>query len=118
MIGRELDDAVAQADLLGPLAGGGQENLRRGGMGVLLEEVVLDLPGVVVAEPVSQFDLVQGVLEELVFAALVPRPGELVLIEDPELHRVPPSDPGVSRPSIPASMQKRLPEQSLRLLAG
>ena len=33
---------------------------------VLLEEVVLDLPGVVVAEPVGQLDLVERVLDQLV----------------------------------------------------
>jgi hypothetical protein len=52
--------------------------------------VVLDLPGVVVAEAVGQLDLHERVLEEPVLAARFPRAGELVLVEDPELHGRPP----------------------------
>ena len=66
--------------------GAAARNFRRGGVGVLLEEVMLDLPGVVDAEPVAQLDLVEGVLEQLGLAALVPGPRELVLIEDAEAH--------------------------------
>ena len=54
MVGGQLEDAVAQADVLGALAGGGEEDLRRRGVRVFLQEVVLDLPGVVVAEPVGE----------------------------------------------------------------
>ncbi len=57
MVGGELDDAVAEADLLGALAGGGEENLGLRGVGVFLQEVVLDLPGIVIAQFVRQFDL-------------------------------------------------------------
>ena len=53
---------------------------------VLLEEVVLDLPRVVVAEPVGELDLVEAVLEQLVLAVVGPRARELVLVEDPEPH--------------------------------
>jgi hypothetical protein len=88
---RQLDDPVSQTDLLRPLARGGEEHFRGGGVGVLLEEVVLDLPGVVVAEPVGQLDLRQRVLEEIVLTALRPWPWELVLVEYPEPHCVPPS---------------------------
>jgi len=49
-------------------------------VGVLLEEVVLDLPRVVDAEPVGQLDLAEGVLEELELAAFRPRARELVLV--------------------------------------
>ena len=63
--GRRLDDAVAEADVLGPLRHGGQEHLGRAGVAVLLQEVVLDLPHVVEAEPVGQLDLLEGVLEQL-----------------------------------------------------
>ena len=45
--------------LLRALARRGEEHLGRRGVRVLLEEVVLDLPGVVVAEPVGQLDLVE-----------------------------------------------------------
>jgi hypothetical protein len=83
----ELDDSVREANATGALARGGEEDLGRRGVGVLLEEVMLDLPRVVVAEPVGELDLVERVVQQLVFASLVPRPGELVLVEDPELHR-------------------------------
>ena len=55
----ELDDAVGQTDLLGPLTGRRKKNLRGGGMGILLEKMVLHLPGVVVAEAVGEFDLIK-----------------------------------------------------------
>jgi hypothetical protein len=86
VVRRELDDAVAEADALRALAGGGEEHLGGGGVAVLLHEVVLDLPGVVVAEPVGQLDLVEGVVEEPVLGVDVPRPWQLVLVEDPEPH--------------------------------
>ena len=84
--GRHQDDAVAQADALGPLGGGGEEDLGRRGMRVLLEEMVLDFPGVVDAEPIGQLDLGQRILEELLLAALDPRARQLMLVEDAELH--------------------------------
>src|SRR5258708_4460233 len=44
VVGDHLADAVADADALGQRRAGGQEHLGRGGMRVLLQEVVLDLP--------------------------------------------------------------------------
>ena len=64
VVGRQLHDAVAEADVLRPLAGGGEEHLGRRRVAVLLEEVVLHLPRVVVAEPVGELDLVEPVLEQ------------------------------------------------------
>src|SRR5690606_18357688 len=61
--------------------------------------VVLDLPDVVEAELVRELDLLERVLEQPVLAVLVPRPWELVLVEDPELHVSPPR---VWRPSAPS----------------
>ena len=55
-------------------------------MRVFLEKMMLDLPGVVVAELVGQLDLDQRVLEELVFRMFRPGSGELVLVEDSEFH--------------------------------
>ncbi len=77
---------MAEANGLGTLTGGGEEHLGRGGVAVLFEEVMLDLPSVVDAEPIGQLDLGQRVLEQLQLGAVVPGPGELVLIEDAELH--------------------------------
>ena len=86
VVGGELDDPVAEADPLRALACGAEEHLGRRAVRVLLEEVVLDLPRVVVAQPVGQLDLVEAVLEELVLGVLRPRAGQLVLVEDPEPH--------------------------------
>ena len=83
---RHQHDAVAEPDLLGALRAGGEEDLRRRGVRVLLEEVVLDLPGVVDAELVGELDLVERVLEQPLLVALVPRPRQLVLVEDAEFH--------------------------------
>ena len=47
----------------------GQEEWR-----ILLEEVVFDFPGVFDAELVGQFDLGEGVLEELQLLAVIPWP--------------------------------------------
>ena len=55
-------------------------------MRVLLEEVVLDLPDVVEAQPVRELDLLKGVVQQLCLAVPGPRPGELMLVEDPEAH--------------------------------
>src|SRR5271157_265263 len=87
MVCRELDDPVREADLLRALARRGEKYLGSRRMGVFLEEVMLDFPGEVVAQAVRQFDLCEGVVEELVFALLPPRPRQLMLVEDAELHR-------------------------------
>ena len=83
----ELDDAVAEPDAARPLAGRAQEDLGCRRVRVLLEEVVLDHPGVVIAQAIGQLDLSQGVLKDLVLAAGRPRPRQLVLVEDAESHR-------------------------------
>jgi len=77
---------VPETNPLGALGGRGQEDLGRRGVGVLLEEVVLDFPRVVDAEPVGQLDLAEGVLEELELAAFRPRARKLMLVEDAEAH--------------------------------
>ena len=61
-VGGELHDAMAQPDVLGALAGGAEEHLGRRRVRILLQEVVLDLPCVVVAKPIGQFDLRQRIL--------------------------------------------------------
>ena len=84
--GRGEDDPVAEADVLRALAAGGQEDLGRRRVAVLLEEVVFHLPHVLDAEAVGQLHLLQRVLDEAVLAVRLPRPPHLVLVEDPELH--------------------------------
>ena len=88
---------MAQPDPRCALADGGEEYLRCRAVAVLLEEVVFDLPHVVVSQPIGQLHLVEGVLEEPVLVAVGPRPGHLVLVEDSELHRTGPYGPGPDR---------------------
>ena len=84
--GRRLNDAVAEADVLGALADGGQEHLRGAGVGVLLKKVVFHLPDVLDAELVGQFALLQGVLEQRQFRLAGPRPGQLMFVKYAESH--------------------------------
>src|SRR5437763_8788179 len=86
MIGRELKDAVAQAYPLRPLAGGGQKDLGRRGMGIFLQEMVFDLPGVIVAKAIGQFELVECMVIEPPFVIRTPWARQLHFIEDAELH--------------------------------
>src|ERR1041384_2751213 len=58
-------------------------------MGIFFREVVLDLPGIVVTQPIGERDLFERVLQQLVFAALVPWPRQLVLVEHAEFHARP-----------------------------
>ena len=85
--GGQLHDAVGEADLFGALARGTEKHLGGGRMRILFEKVVLDLPGIVVAEPVGQFELVERVVIEPQLAARLPRARQLQLIKDAELHR-------------------------------
>jgi hypothetical protein len=64
--------------------------------------MMLDHPGVVVAELVGQFELRQRVLEELVFAVCSPGAGQLQLVENTELHcsGPPVTLPAADRPII------------------
>ena len=81
-----LADAVAEANALRARGGGGEEHFRRGGMRVFVEEVMLDLPGVVVAEPVGELDLGERLVEQAALVARSPRLGELHFVEDAEFH--------------------------------
>ncbi len=84
---RQLHDAVREPDVLGALARGTEKHLGGRRMRIFFEKMVLDLPGIVVAEPVGQLDLVERVLVEPQLAARLPRPRQLQLIENAELHR-------------------------------
>ena len=86
-LGRGEHDAVAEADVLRALAGGGEEDLGRRRVAVLLQEVMLDLPDVLDPQRVGELDLVERILDQTMLGAVVPRPPDLVLVEDPELHQ-------------------------------
>jgi len=68
-------------DLPGPRRGGGQKDLGRRGVGVLLQEMVLVGPEVVEAQLVRQFRLGQRLMDQAVFGVVVPGPGKLQLIQ-------------------------------------
>ena len=77
---------MAETDFPGALRARREKYLGRGGVRIFLEKMVLDFPGVVDAEPVGEFDLVQRLLEQPVLVALVPWPRQLVLVENAEFH--------------------------------
>src|SRR6186713_2052794 len=84
---RRLHDAVPEAQPLGALRERGEEDLGRARVAVLLEEVVLDLPHVVEAERVGERALLERIAEQLVLGVVSPWPGQLMLVEEAELHR-------------------------------
>jgi hypothetical protein len=95
-------DGVADADVFGALAGGGEKDLGRRAVGVLLEEVMLDRPDVVVAQPVSEFDLFQGLLDQLALTIGLPGTGILQFIKAAQFHSKPPTtDGGLQRGTNP-----------------
>ncbi len=54
-------------------------------MGVFVEEVMLDLPRVVDAEPIGEFDLIECLLKHFMLGAFTPGARELVFVKNPEL---------------------------------
>ena len=70
-----VDDAVSEADPLGALRRGGEEQLRGARVRVLLEEVVLDDPHAVDPDPVGELDLLEGFVNDPPLVAVVPRAG-------------------------------------------
>ena len=79
---------MPEADALRARGGGGEEDLRRRAVGVLLEEVVLDGPRLVEAQLVGKLHLGEGVVVDLVFGEGMPGLGDGKLVEDAELHGV------------------------------
>ncbi len=98
---RQQDHPVAQANPRGALARGGKKDFGRGGMRILLEEVMLDFPHVIDADFVGEFDLVERVLDQFQFRAGTPRTGQLMFVERPKFHRrflpLPPGGCGLPR---------------------
>ena len=78
------DDAVADADVLGLHRAGGEEQLRRRAVRVLLEEVVLDAPHLVEAELVGEPHLLERVHVDGALGLARPRPRHGELVEDAE----------------------------------
>ena len=111
MIGGELENAMAEPDLFGALAGGGEKGFRRGRMRIFFQEMMLHHPGMVVAEPVGGLELRQRVLVELEFVAGFPRSRQLQLIKDAEFHDVSPATAFVVAGSVfPGGAESSLEE--------
>ncbi len=64
VIGGELENAVAEPDIFGALAGGCQKRFRRRRMRIFFQEMMLDHPSIVVTEPVGGLQLRQRILIE------------------------------------------------------
>jgi hypothetical protein len=60
-------------------------------MGILLQEMVLDLPRVVDAYPVGEFDLFERLAINSVLGIRVPGPWYLVFIKDTEFYLLSPA---------------------------
>src|ERR1700693_1144331 len=57
-----VKNAVAEPDVFGALAGGGEKGFRRRRMRIFLQEMKFHHPGVIVAEPVGGLQLRQRIL--------------------------------------------------------
>ena len=62
VVGRHQGDAVAETNALRTLRAGRKEHLGGRGVRILLQEVVLDLPEIVDADPVGELNLLECVL--------------------------------------------------------
>ena len=86
VVGDHLPNSVAQPNVFRSRRGRGQKNLRSRRVRILLEKVMLHLPGIVVAEPIGQGYLVERLMKEVAFVAFIPRPRQLELVENSEAH--------------------------------
>ena len=84
--GQHRHDAVTDADVLGRRSARRQEHLGRSRMRVLLEEVVLHLPHSAETQLVGQLHLLERLVNHAGLGPVVPRPRQLVLVEDAEAH--------------------------------
>src|SRR6516165_11893368 len=72
--GRQLHNAMREADLPRALACRSKKDLRRRRVRILFEEMMLDFPGEVVAEPVRKFELIECIMIKVELAVGFPRP--------------------------------------------
>ena len=85
-VGRRLDDAVTDANVLGALADRGQKYFGRRRVRVFFEEVMLGGPDVVVSALIGQDRLFQRILEQRVLGIADPGPGELMFVKTAKFH--------------------------------
>ena len=100
VVGRRREHhSVAEADPPGVARAGRQEHFRRGGVRILLQEVVLVLPHIVEAQPVGEFHLLQGLVEQVVVRLLFPASRQLVFVKQSEFHGGRSLRAGLQRPA-------------------
>ena len=86
MLVRQDDDAEAEADTLGGGCKGPDDYLRRGRSGKGREEVVLDEPDIVEADPVGQDALLDGLFNQRLLVHDPVGRWPLHLVDDPKIH--------------------------------
>src|SRR4051794_35517888 len=89
MTGRQLQNAMTQADVARTLTGCAEKDLGRRRVRVLLQKVMLDFRGVVVSKAICELELGKRVLIELPLTVRPPRARQLQLVEDSEVHAIP-----------------------------
>jgi hypothetical protein len=92
VVRRREADSVAETDIPGALRHRREKHLGGGRVRILLQEVVLDLPHIVEAETVGEFDLFERVVEQFLLASFFPRLRQLVFVEDSKPHEFPPPE--------------------------
>jgi hypothetical protein len=86
-----VNDPVSQANSSRALARGGEQDLRRRTVRILLQEMVLNRPCGPKTQLVRQLDLIEGLLDDPVLGVHIHRLGREELIHDGELHAQSPS---------------------------
>src|SRR3981189_2650298 len=88
--GWKVHDPEPQPNVLGALAHCSEEDLRRRGVAVLLQEVVLGQPHRREACLVGGLHLVEAILEQLVLVVVTPRPRQRKFVEQGNRNLLPP----------------------------
>ena len=76
---------MLETNVFRPLGRCTKENFRGQLVRILLQQVMRDLPGVVIAKPVCQLDLVESILVKLTLGVGLPWTRDLELAENAEL---------------------------------
>jgi predicted GNAT family N-acyltransferase len=86
VVGNHLADAVTEPDTARLRGRSREEHFRRRGMGIFVEEMMLDFPRIVVAELVRERDLGERLMEQALLVALLPGPRQLQFVENAKPH--------------------------------
>src|SRR5713101_5471203 len=81
-----LHDSMAQSHVLRTRGTRRKKYLRRRGMRILLEEVMLGRPDIVEPDSIREFHLLERILQQLVLGLRSPRTRQLMFIKSANLH--------------------------------